>query len=121
MTDTPCETHRYERFMPIVAVSFVFEADIGFVGSRCVTDRPILMKPPAVYGEGKRRCKQSVERRIDAVFRDIAALCWVIEIVVQREDRFVGDRRIVKSKCTREEAVPRDSVRINVGREDKPC
>jgi hypothetical protein len=92
MTDAPCKTHGYQRLVPIVAVGLVFEANIDFVCSRCVTNGPVLMNPPAVYCECKRGGKQPIKRRVDAVFRDIATLCRIIEIAKQRQDRFVGNR-----------------------------
>src|SRR5579859_3572493 len=116
MTDAPCKSNGDQRLMLIVAISFVFEADVGFVWPARTSERPILMHPTAVDGEGKRWSEQPVECRVDAVFRGVAALCWVIEIAVQRQDRFVGNRWIIKGKRTREQAITGDSVGQNVAR-----
>jgi hypothetical protein len=56
---------------------------------------------------------------MDAVFRDIAALGREIEIAEQRQDRLVGDRRIVERERACEKAVARDSVCAQVACRDE--
>ena len=96
MADAPRKADRYQRFMLVIAISLIFEADVGLVGSRCLADRPVLMNPAAVCRECQRRRQQPLEGPVDAVLVDVAAPCRVVKLTVEREDGLVGDRRIVE-------------------------
>jgi hypothetical protein len=74
------------------------------------------MNPAAIHRECKCGGQQPIKGSTDTAFSDIAALCRVIEIAKVWQDRFVSHCRIIKRQRSREKAVPRDSVRVNVGR-----
>jgi hypothetical protein len=110
MTNAPGKASRNQHFVTIVAVGFVFEADVGLVEARRMTRRPVLIDPCAVDGERQSRREQPGESRIDTALGDVASLRWVIEIAKVGQNEFVGDRGIVEGHCAGKIAIAGEAL-----------
>src|SRR5579872_2967581 len=114
MANSPSEANGYQHLMLIVAVCFVLKTNIGFIGPRCGADRPVLMNPTAIDGEGERRREQPLESQIDAVLRNVVALGRV-QMTVEGKECLVGHRRIIERQGPGEQAVASNAVGFEGG------
>jgi hypothetical protein len=106
--------------MPVVAIGLVFETDVGLVEAEGAADRPILVNPAAVGRDRQGRREQSSERPVEPVFRNIAALGWVTEVALKRQDCFIGDRRIVHRQRAVEIAIAGDAMGVRLLTKQQP-
>ena len=93
--------------MLIVAIAFVLETYVGLVEARCVTNRPALMKPPAIGCDSQGRGEQARKRPVNAIFSSVATLSRKSTVGVVRQDCLVGHCRIIKGQRAIKVAIAR--------------
>jgi hypothetical protein len=119
VTNAPGQTHRHQRFMPVVAIRFIFQADVRLVGAGRMADRPALVNPATVGREGQGGREQPRKGPVQPIFGNVAVLGWIGRMAPQRHDRLVGDGGVIECHRAVKVTVPGDAMGVDTLRTGK--